>query len=154
LIYELPDLRLHLVGHGEISEYQKMAKGLGIEKFVVFHGKVSHNEVPLYFRSADFCVFPSRHEGFPLVVLEAMASGLPIIASNIPIFREVLNKGERGVLFETGSPIALSNSVITLYRDSELRNRILKAALGLVPNYSWEHISEKYISLYNHLCSL
>ena len=148
---ELPDMRLHLVGWAQESSDQEMVNKLGIEKFVVFHGGVSHKMVPLYFRSADICVFPSRHEGFPLTVLEAMASGTPIIASNIDIFRDVLNEGERGLLFDLADPSTLANSILALYRNLPLRRKLSQAALRLVPKYSWENIADMYISLYHRL---
>ncbi len=83
---ELPNIKLHLVGRGDVSHFALLAKKEGIEKHVVFHGWAEHSMLPSYYKSADICVFPSRHEGFGIVILEAMASGIPVIASNIPSF--------------------------------------------------------------------
>jgi phosphatidylinositol alpha-mannosyltransferase len=149
---ELPNMKLHIVGSGSVSYYTRMAEELDIKEFVIFHGTASHKMVPIFLRSANICVFPSRHEGFPLTLLEAMASGVPIVASNIEIFRKVLNEGERGLIFESGDANALSDSILILYKDLDLRRLKVRAALEEALNYSWANIAERYISLYRSLC--
>lgn len=85
---ELPSIKLHLVGSGFVNYFQLLVRKNGIEKSVVFHGRVSDFMVPRYYRSADICVFPSRYEPFGIVILEAMASGTPIVASNTGVFEK------------------------------------------------------------------
>jgi len=108
--------------------------------------------VPLYYNSADLCVFPSRHESFGLGILEAMASGIPVIASNIETFREILFNGKNAILFKSEDAEALSKAIHTLYQDVGLRKKISHNALRTVMEYRWENIAERYISLYRRLC--
>ena len=149
---ELPNMKLHLVGSGYMSDFQLLAKKKGIEKYVVFHGWATYSMVSHYYKSADICVFPSRHEGFGIVILEAMSSGIPIIASNIGSFREIVSNGKNGILFKSEDADALSKAILALYQDLDLRKKISQAALKTVTQYSWENIAERYVSLYKHLC--
>jgi glycosyltransferase involved in cell wall biosynthesis len=149
---KLPHMKLHLVGSGFMSDFKLLAKKKGIEKYVVFHGWVANSMIPYYYKSADFCVFPSRHEGFGIVILEAMASGIPIIASDIGSFREIIGNGRSALLFRQGDSTALSKAILALYQDLDLRKKISQAALRTVMKYSWENIAERYVSLYRYLC--
>jgi glycosyltransferase involved in cell wall biosynthesis len=149
---ELPNIKLHLVGGGNNRYAATLAKAEGIEKKVIFHGWAKRSLLPSYYKSADICVFASRHEGFGIVVLEAMASKTPVIASDIPSFREIISNGTDGMLFEPQNVDALSNEVITLYQDQNLRKELSRNAFEKVQKYSWEKIAEKYISLYKYLC--
>ena len=121
-------------------------------RFVFFHGWAPDSMVPRYYKSADICVFPSRLEGFGIVILEAMASGIPIIASNTGGIREIISNGKNGMLFKPGDADALSKAILALYQDLDLRKKISQAALKTVTEYNWENIAERYISLYKYLC--
>jgi glycosyltransferase involved in cell wall biosynthesis len=151
---DLPGMRLHLVGPTTSfsEEIRLLIRKEGVEKEVLFHNYVPHSILPRYYGSADICIFPSRLESFGLVILEAMASGAPIVASNIPSFREILSDGESGLLFESGNDEALSKAISTLVGDPLLRKRVCQAALQVARKYSWENIAQRYLDLYNQLC--
>jgi len=149
---ELPNIKLHLVGRGNVPAFALLAKKEGIEKHVVFHGWVEQSTLSSYYKSADICVFPSRHEGFGLVILEAMASGIPVIASDIPTFREIISDGSDGRLFKSEDADSLSKEIIALYQDPYLRKELSRNAFEKATKYSWENIADKYISLYKSLC--
>ena len=146
----LPNIKLHLLAV-KYGECLHLLQELGIEEFVVFHGVVEHSLIPIYYRSADICIIASRHEGFPITLLEAMASGIPVIASNIGSLQEILSDSKDGILFNVEDAEALSKTILTLYHDKDLRKIISNNALKTVANYSWENVAEKYISLYNTL---
>ena len=148
---ELPNIKLHLVGNGNVPYFEALAKREGIEKCVIFHNWVKQSTIPRYYKSADICVFPSRHEGFGIVILEAMASGIPVIASDIPSFREIISNGIDGRLFKSQDVDALSKEVIALYRDPYIGKELTHHAFEKVTRYSWGKIAEKYISLYTYL---
>ena len=135
-----------------IPAFALLAKKEGIEKHVVFHGWVDQSKLSSYYKSADICVFPSRHEGFGLVVLEAMASGIPVIASDIPSFQEIISDGYDGKLFKSEDADDLSKEIIALYQDPHLRKKLSRNAFEKAKRYSWENIADKYISLYKCLC--
>jgi glycosyltransferase involved in cell wall biosynthesis len=149
---DLPNMKLHLVGNGNAPIFAALSKKEGIEKYVIFHNWAKQSLIPSYYKSADICVFPSRHEGFGIVILEAMASGIPVIASDIPSFREIISNGVDGRLFKSEDVDALSKEVIALYQDPFLMKELTHNAFEKVTRYSWEKIAEKYISLYKYLC--
>jgi glycosyltransferase involved in cell wall biosynthesis len=148
---KLPNIKLHLVGGGNIHAFSLLARQYGVEKNVVFHGWVEQSKLSRYYKSANFCIFPSRHEGFGLVILEAMALGIPVIASDIPTFKEIIADGNDGVMFKSEDADALSDKVLTLYYDPKLRNELGSNAFEKAKKYSWENIADQYIALYKVL---
>lgn len=90
-----------------------------------FVGARAHGEVARYLRAADCFVFPSQREGLPNVVIEAMASGLPVIASHIPgVTTDLIEHEENGVLLQSRSPQELRDAVLKLKQDERLRQRL------------------------------
>jgi glycosyltransferase involved in cell wall biosynthesis len=145
---ELTNIKLHLVGRGNVRGLELLARNEGIEENVVFHNWAKQSLTPSYYKGADICVFPSRQEGFGIVILEAMASGTPVIASDIPSFRELISNGVDGQLFKLEDPQDLSKKIIALFKDPALRKKLARNASEKVKMYDWEKIAEKYISLY------
>jgi glycosyltransferase involved in cell wall biosynthesis len=92
-----------------LSALQLQARRAGIENQVMFLGPV--RDVPMLFRGTDLLVCASRSEGFPNVVLEAMASGVFVVATDISAHREMVRHGITGVLFEPGNPRALADAI-------------------------------------------
>ncbi len=91
-----------MVGGGNLlSHYQELSKHLQTTNKVKFAGSVSEIDLPLYYQNADLLVLPSinQHEAFGLVLLEALASGLPVIASDLPGVRSVFTKVSRDIWF-------------------------------------------------------
>jgi phosphatidylinositol alpha-mannosyltransferase len=86
-------------------------------------------------------------------MLEAMASGTPIVASDIERFREILHDGENAVLFKSEDAVSLSTAILRLYSSSDLRRKISQNASKTAMNYSWDSIAERYVSLYRNLCA-
>jgi glycosyltransferase involved in cell wall biosynthesis len=121
----VPDVVLVVAGVGQLSEQlQVFAESLGIASRVQFLGR--RGDVPQLLKAADLYVQPSRWEGCSLAMLEAMAAGKPIIASNIPGLAQVV--GEAGLLHPVGDADMLAQHITTLLNDSDLRQRLGAAA--------------------------
>jgi glycosyltransferase involved in cell wall biosynthesis len=149
---EYPEAKLHIVGAGSFSSCLKaLSVQEGVERYVVFRGEADYFSIPKFYEGADICVFPSRHEAFGIVILEAMASGKPVVASNGGGFPEIISDGENGILVKPGDPEAFAEAILTLLRNDKLRNRLSRNALKTAANYSWENIAKKYVSLYEDL---
>jgi glycosyltransferase involved in cell wall biosynthesis len=148
---ELPRMKLHIVGMGDKTALECLAKKKEVEKNVVFHGYIVPEKTPQYYKAADVCVFPSRYDSAGITLLEAMASGTPVIASNRGGTPEIISSGENGILFAPEDADALAKAILALSRDSDLRKRISYNALKTVTKYSWENIAKKYVSLYKCL---
>ena len=94
----LPDVELYVCGEGPLrSEMAQRAQESGISKAVTFLGHVDYEEIPSVYRSADVLVLPSRAEGLPRTVLEALASGVPAVVSDLPQVRRIVEEGGRTV---------------------------------------------------------
>jgi glycosyltransferase involved in cell wall biosynthesis len=148
---QLPHLKLHLVGHGNIELFKTMAIQMHVEDSIVFHGYVKPEQAPLFYKLVDFCVFPSRRDSFGITLLEAMASGVPVLASNRGGTPEIITQFYNGLLFDPDFDSSLAESILLLSQDKRLRKTISGNALNTIKHYSWQNISEKYLLLYNEL---
>jgi len=122
------DLRLLVVGDGELrEEYQKMAAELGISPKILFLGDVPDAELPEYYAASDVAVLPSKDqsEGFGLTILEANATGKPVVASNVGGIPSVVRHGYNGLLVPPNHTSELAEAILFL---SE--NREAAAAMG------------------------
>ncbi|MBM4065248.1 MAG: glycosyltransferase family 4 protein [Planctomycetes bacterium] len=119
VITEIPNIRLVLLGDGELrGELSGQVKTLGLEKQVLFPGMRS--DVPEIISCGDLFVLPSVNEGFGVVLLEAMAMGCPIVATNVGGVPEVVLDGETGILVPPGDPVELAGGIIQLLKDTSL----------------------------------
>ena len=115
---------LHLVGDGpEKQRLEGLARKLAIASATTWHGWISPAALPQIYQSADCLVNPSLYEGMSNVVLEAMACGVPVIASRVPGNDELVLDGDTGFLFDLREPAALVSALAQL-RDAGLRRRM------------------------------
>jgi len=138
---------LGIVGDGDLKlQYEKQAKKLDITDKVKFLGKVSDEELPKIYQQADLFVLPSinKNEAFGLVLLEALASGVPVIASNLPGVRTVFENGKQGLLCKPGNANDLKNKIEEILSDKKKRVEMGQEARKLaLEKYSWEEVSKK-----------
>lgn len=142
------------VGSGPMyNELKKTAVKLGIENFVRFEGFVEEGLKPLYYKSAEIFVLPStmRTEVFPVVLLEASASGLPMVTSDLETFKCIINDGYNGLFTKRGDPKSLADAISYLLENEDLRKRMGKNAKERVREYTWEKIAEKYERVYEEV---
>jgi glycosyltransferase-like protein len=125
--------------------------GLDIGRDLVLLGTVDDEELRRWYWSADAFVFPSVNEGFGLVVLEALAAGLPVVTTDIPVFRGYLTDGVSAVLTTAGDPHALAEGMVAVVRDGELRARLAEAGRGVAEAHSWDHTGAQHAELYRRL---
>lgn len=144
---EYANLRILVVGSGNIKKYRHLAHGLGIADEVVFAGVTQ--EVEKYFLACDFLAMPSEYDTFGLVVLEAMAAGLPVIISERVGAKDLVEHGVNGfVLKRNPAPEAFSSSLAVLF-DTDTRLRMAEAARSVASGHTWEKAAERTRELYN-----
>jgi glycosyltransferase involved in cell wall biosynthesis len=149
---ELPGMKIHFIGPVN-KEYFDLARNKQVDNFLIFHGKVPHSTIPSYLKSSDFGIFASTvYEGFGVALIEAMASGLPVIASDIDTYRQIITNEKDGLLFRKNNPSALSEAILRLSQDSNLKKRLSKNSQITALKYDWNKIAEKYVILYKSLC--
>ena len=119
---------------------------------VRFVGFVSEEDLPRYYRTCDvFCAPSIGFESFGLVLLEAMAAGRPIVASDIAGYRAVVRNGEEGLLVPPGDEGALAIALISLLRDSALRQRMGERGQARASAYSWDKVAQRILRFYGEL---
>jgi glycosyltransferase involved in cell wall biosynthesis len=140
---------LHLVGDGPLhAELRTLADQLGIAAAITWHGWLPRPGLRDVYRSADCFVNPSLYEGLPNAVLEAMASGLAVIASRVPGNEELVTPGETGLLFDLDDPPQLAGHLRTLANDVGLSQRMGQAGRRVAERrYSWRNVAECYLEL-------
>ena len=151
-----PDGQLLFVGRGPMRhELIRMSKNLGVEGDIIFTGYVEEKLKYLYYKAADIFCLPSVNltEAFGIVNLEAMACGLPIIASNLGGISDLVKENENGLLFEPGNVKEISNKLEYLLDNKNLRIKMGKMSKKLAADYSWTNIASKTELIYNNLLS-
>lgn len=117
--------RLFLAGEGTQHAFlQKTTEKLGLEDLVTFLGKISHDRLPGYYNMADALLLPSKMEGVPMVVLEALACGTPVIASAVGGIPDLVKHGENGLLLSPPTPQAIAAAIEELPRLQKERGLI------------------------------
>jgi glycosyltransferase involved in cell wall biosynthesis len=120
---------LTLVGHGpERARLEAQAAALGLDGAVRFAGPVANDEVPGFYARADVFCLPSFAEGLPTVLMEAMAAGLPVVATNVNGTAELVEHGESGYVVAPARADLLADALEPLLRDARLRKRVGRAA--------------------------
>lgn len=129
--------------------------GLGLElgRDVVLLGTLSEQELGGWYRSADALAFPSVKEGWGLAVLEAMAADLPVIATDLPVFREYLADGTNALLPAAGDARALARAMRRMIDDRELRERLRAGGRATVPGYTWSASARRHGQIYDEVRS-
>lgn len=134
LITESKNWKLKIVGEGNLkSQYQETAKNLKLDKQIEFLGKLSDPELIRVYQNADLLILPSinSNEAFGLVLIEALACGVPVIASNLPGVREVFTNHVEGLLVEPGSAEDLKKKLEQIFNNEEQRRTMALAARKL-----------------------
>ncbi|MBW1971452.1 MAG: glycosyltransferase [Deltaproteobacteria bacterium] len=118
-----------IIGEGEEkSKLIKIANDLEVLDFFFFAGQKAHEEIPLWMNASDLFVLPSLSEGLPNVVLEALSTGLPVIASNVGGINEVITEEVNGLLFKPGDPEDLAKAILRVVKNPSLFNNMKKNA--------------------------
>ncbi|HOW25222.1 MAG TPA: glycosyltransferase [Bacteroidales bacterium] len=148
-LLHLPEnVKLLLVGDGDLlQQCKKLAKEIRLLNRIVFTGV--RLDVPSILKTADIVVVSTKHEGFSLASLEGMASGRPVVASDVPAISELI-KGT-GVLFPVGNPEALANEILHLLSDDEHYRKVADACMVKASEYSIEKMVDQYIALWQEI---
>jgi len=126
-----------------------LAEALGISEHVHVTGFVDDQTLPLLYAGADFFVYPSLYEGFGLPVLEAMACGTPVITSNLSSMPEVA--GGAALLVDPRSTNEISDAMLRLAGDEQLRQQLCAKGLQRAGRFSWKQTAEETLTLYRDL---
>ena len=143
------DVRMTIVGEGEIRlAIQSQIDRLELGQIVKLHGRLDAKALQSLYEDSDLLLLTSTHESFGLVLIEAMAKGLPIVTVNIPAVRNVVISGVNGLLAEP-TPEAVSDAIHTLLVDKTLYSAVSRNNLAKSLDYDWKIIAGEIATLYD-----
>lgn len=146
---EVRDARLIIVGSGEEEKRLKvLAKRLGIDKATEFKGFVSDQELKALYSTAGLFVLPSYYEGFGIVLIEAMASGLPLVSVRTGSAIELIENGKNGFITDYEG---MADSIIKVLENDKLRKSMGEESLRRVKRYEWRNIARMTIDVYDEV---
>ncbi|NOZ06819.1 MAG: glycosyltransferase family 4 protein [Chloroflexi bacterium] len=150
----VPESRLIVVGayeHEDKAPFVRYARYHHI-RHVKFVGYVHAEELPRYYHTAHvFCAPSTGFESFGIVLLEAMASGIPVVASDIPGYNAVLEHGREGLLAPAAEPVALAEAIVALLRDPQQRRYMGEQGRRKAARYDWSIITRRVYDFYLEL---
>jgi len=147
LLNSVPNALLVRVGERTV-QMEKFIRGLDLSNRVLYR-RASPDEVALYYNAADLLCFPSYYEGFGNPPLEAMASGLPVIAGNRTSIPEVV--GDAGILLDPFDVNGFAYWMYEVLRDEDLRNRLSEAGYKRSLKFSWEKCARETLEVYREV---
>jgi len=161
-ILEQQPVRLHIVGRGRSRQRKMLSKQirkLGVEGSVVVQPAIPHHEIPALIAESDICIAPLglndrnvTQGACPIKVLEYMAAGRPLLASNMPIVRELVREDMDALLFSPSDPDDLARQVLSLLNDFELSKRLARSASERVlSKFTWHESQKKLGKVYEKL---
>jgi phosphatidylinositol alpha-mannosyltransferase len=146
---QFPDVRLTVVGPGRPEKFDDMISKYGVWG-VDFVGQISAELLPRYYASCDiFCAPSIGGESFGLVLLEAMSSGKPVVASNIPGYASVMRDGREGLLVPPRDPAGLALAIVRLLANNELRGQMAERGMQTATHYAWPSVAKRVLETYD-----
>ncbi len=146
----IPNISLCIVGEGpQRSELEELVRTEGLADSVRFLGFVEHNQVPKLLRESDVLCCPSLADASPTVLLEGMASGLPIVATGIGGIPEILDQGRSGILVRPNDPGQICEAFVRLFEDPDLLRELGRnARTEAERNFDWDVVAQRVFEVY------
>lgn len=149
VLKEIPTAKLVVVGQGFLERYYRRYVEEHIKEHVFFVGHVPANELPRYYASCDlFCSPATGAESFGIVLLEAMATGTPIVCSDIPGYRTIMEEGNEGLFFRACDPSSLAERIIFTLKDRKLMSDTGERGRKKALAYDWEKVTKRVLDYY------
>ena len=143
----IPNIKLLLAGNGPLEgQYKRQVEQLNLGRYVDFLGY--RNDIPSLLAMSDVVVASSRREGLPVNIMEAMATGLPLVVTNIRGHRDLVRNGENGYIVELNNVEGFAKSIENLYKNEKLRERFGQKSIELIQQYSLESILKELKMIY------
>ena len=149
---KIPNIYVYIAGRGsQEKELKELVRELKIGENVKFLGYISEEEKYSYYKAADVCAIPSRLENEPIVLLEAMACGTPVVASNVGGIPFMVENGKNGFLFDSENVEELADKIVALSKDEKLRRKMGEAGKEKVKEFTWDKIAEQTVKVYREI---
>jgi glycosyltransferase involved in cell wall biosynthesis len=154
ILQDAPHAKLTVAGSGpEHRALTSLVGELGISEAVTFSGRLDRGRMAELYRSASVMINPSRIDNMPNSVLEAMASGVPVVSTDVGGIPFIVRDGITGLLCRAGDHAAIAAAVQRILRDQPLAARLRDAALIEVQQYTWSRVRQTWVDLYASVLS-
>jgi L-malate glycosyltransferase len=152
LIPVYPNLHYRILGEGdEKNNLENLTRELGLAKNVEFLGNVLHEKTPVFYQEASFFVLPSLNEGMSNAMLEALASGLPILTTDTGGARELVKDGENGFILKMEDSADIVEKIKKLLTDPALQEKMAQRNRAIALEKSWKKVAEAYKNIYQKI---
>ena len=149
---KVPGMRVSIAGSGpQETELKALSSRLGLDEVITFSGRLPPDDIADLYRDADIMLNPTAVDNMPNSLLEAMASGLPIVTTNVGGIPYVVKDGETALFVDTGDARAMADQVLRLLGDHTLYAALVSNGLAEVQQYAWELVRDQWLGLYRQL---
>lgn len=146
---QYPDAHLTIAGSGpERESLEQLARSLGIADAVTFAGRVENAEMPMLYRTVHIALNPSLADNMPISILEALASGVPVVSTHVGGVPFLVEHEKTALLVPPGDAAAMADACLRVLRDEPLRNRMVQAGLNHARQFAWESVRGQLFSAY------
>jgi len=147
-----PGARISIAGAGaERASLEALAKELGLEDAVTFTGRLDNERMASLYGEADLLLNPSLVDNMPISILEALASGVPVVSTNVGGIPDLVRDGVTAALVAPDDPQAMARAAIDLLGHEERRNAQIEAGLEHVRNFTWERVRTILLPVYERV---
>jgi len=144
-----PEATLTIAGSGPLAEsLRALAQSLGLAESVIFTGRLDRNAMAQAYRAADIAINPSLVDNMPNSVLEAMASGVPVVSTHVGGVPYIVTDEQTALLVPPNSPEAMANAILRLMNDPALSTKLVDNSLAEVKKYTWQQVWPLLAELY------
>jgi len=155
LLDHLDDARLTIAGSGpQQSELRALAGKLGIAEKVIFVGRMRNDEMAALYQRVDILLNASLVDNMPISLLEAMASGIPIVSSAAGGIPYLVKQDKTALLVKPGDSAAMSDALVRIINNGALRNRLVRNGLQEIRRYSWPSVRDRLLEIYHNVAAL
>ena len=149
VIKHFPTSKFTITGSGpERQSLKNLVVELGLQKSVTFTGRVNNNDMAALYQSSDIMVNPSLADNMPISVLEALASEVPVVSTNVGGVPFLVEHDKTALLVPIQDPVAMANAILLLLNNPDKIQQIKSAGLNTVKNYSWPKVRSRLLSVY------
>jgi glycosyltransferase involved in cell wall biosynthesis len=141
---------LTVCGSGpELDRLEAMCDELSISKAVTFTGAVDNYRMAELYQSASAVINPSLVDNMPISILEALASGVPVVSTNVGGIPHLVKQGKTALLVSPGDDEGMADAVISLLKDRGLAEDLIREGLNEIQQYTWPRVKERLLEMYH-----
>jgi len=146
----VPNIYLAIAGTGpQRAELEALVNQFDLQDVVSFVGRLDAEQIVDFYQSADVMLNPTTVDNMPNSVLESLASGVPVVTTNVGGIPYIVVQGETALMVDAGDDQAMADDIVRLYQESETRQKLIENGIDAVQPYAWPQVKGQWLSLYS-----